>query len=135
MLLLDEVTEIDLVQKCAKGLRHIDKDDPLFAGHFPEEPIYPGAFVVETMGQLGLSLMYFCEHQTITIKAGVAPRRLRLLRIHQASFMAEVLPGDDLTVFAKLIDMNEFTVVGAGQILKGNIICALAIMEVYLVAQ
>jgi hypothetical protein len=46
--------------------------------------------------------------------------------------MAEVLPGDNLKVFAKLIDMNEFTVVGAGQIIRGDTVCALAIMEVYL---
>ena len=133
MLLLDAITEIDLAQGGARGLRRIAEDDPAFEGHFPGEPVYPGAFLLETMGQLGLSLMYFCEHQTITIKAGVAPRRLRLLKIHSAAFLAEVLPGDELTVLAKCLDMNEFTAIGAGQILKGGTVCAFAIMEVFLV--
>jgi 3-hydroxymyristoyl/3-hydroxydecanoyl-(acyl carrier protein) dehydratase len=55
------------------------------------------------------------------------------LKVHHALFLAEVLPGDELEVIAKLISADDYTAVCAGQLLKGESICAFAITEVYLV--
>jgi 3-hydroxymyristoyl/3-hydroxydecanoyl-(acyl carrier protein) dehydratase len=55
------------------------------------------------------------------------------LKVHHALFRAEVRPGDELTVLAKLLDADAYTVTCAGQIVRDGTICAVAVMEVYLV--
>ena len=132
-LLVDAITEIDLTGECIRGRRRIAPDDPVFVGHFPDEPIYPGVLQLETMGQLGLCLMYFNATGSTQVAEDAAPRRVRALKVHHALFLAEVLPGDELEVIAKLISADDYTAVCAGQLLKGEAICAFAITEVYFV--
>jgi 3-oxoacyl-(acyl-carrier-protein) synthase len=57
---------------------------------------------------------------------------VRILKIHHTVSLKEVKPGDDLTVLANAVESDEFTAVCAGQIIKGEAICAFAIMEVIL---
>ncbi len=132
-LLLDEITAIDHEQRCCRARRTIAPDDPGFEGHFPGEPLYPGALQVELIGQTGLALLDFLARGTWTISPEARPRRARALKIHHALFAAEVLPGDSLTVLAKALVDDELTSIFAGQLLRMDTICALAIVEVYYV--
>jgi 3-hydroxyacyl-[acyl-carrier-protein] dehydratase len=76
-LLVDTITEIDVTGECIRGRRRIAPDDPVFVGHFPGEPIYPGVLQLETMGQLGLCLMYFNATGSTHIAEDATPRRVR----------------------------------------------------------
>lgn len=132
-LLVDAITDIDLTGECIRGRRRIAPEDPVFVGHFPGEPIYPGVLQLETIGQLGLCLMYLNAMGSAQVAEDATPRRVRALKVHHAIFLAEVLPGDELEVIAKLISADDYTAVCAGQLLKGGAICAFAITEVYFV--
>ena len=46
---------------------------------------------------------------------------------------AEVGPGDELEVLVKLLDSDPYTVTCAGQLVRDGTICAVSVMEVYLV--
>ncbi len=124
-LFVDSIEAIDLQQAAIRGRRTISPDDPVFAGHFPDQPIYPGVLQIETMGQLGVCL-------AALTRGGYGSNGVRALKIHHAIFQSEVLPGDSLVVLARMLETNEYTAICAGQLLKSDgSVTALAVMEVY----
>jgi 3-hydroxymyristoyl/3-hydroxydecanoyl-(acyl carrier protein) dehydratase len=138
-LFVDRITAVDLEQRAIRGARRIDPADPIFVGHFPGAPIYPGVLQLETMGQLGICLAAFLARGEVDAPSGARPVDVRALHIHAATFQSEVLPGDELTVLATAIESDDFGAVCAGQILTRrdsmgpDAIASLAVMEVYFV--
>jgi 3-hydroxymyristoyl/3-hydroxydecanoyl-(acyl carrier protein) dehydratase len=132
-LFVDRITAIDLRVPAISGRRRIDPRDPIFAGHFPGAPLYPGVLQLETMGQLGICLAHLVTKGTHEVAPDLAPAAVRALKIHGAIFVAEVLPADELTILASLIESDAYGAVCAGQILKGDGVASFAVMEVYLV--
>jgi 3-hydroxymyristoyl/3-hydroxydecanoyl-(acyl carrier protein) dehydratase len=122
-LLVDRVVAVDVAESQIRGERLIHADDPVFPGHFPGQPVYPGVLLVEAIGQLGLCLLHLTD--------GRACGTMRATRIHHAVFLREVLPGQRIEIVAKRIRSDDFTAVCGGQILTDGVICAFAIMEVY----
>lgn len=130
MLMLDEITAIDLEQQCLRAQRLLRADDPGFAGHFPGEPVYPAFLQFEIAGQGGICLLDFIARGSTEIPATGRPRPVRLLRAYDARLMAEILPGDSITALTRVLDHDELTSVFAAQLLKGETICSTAILEV-----
>lgn len=129
MLLLDRIVAVDLEQGCVEARRTLRNNDPAFDGHFPDDPVYPGSFQVEMMGQLGLTLTWFLARQTTDIGEGTTPPMVRLIRIEGASFVSEARPGDELTVRARCLDDVGFTIHCAGQLCVGERIVSACTFE------
>ena len=132
-LLLDEITGLDRPARTARGRRVVDRSDPVFAGHFPARPIYPGVLQLEMAGQLGLCLLQLLAAGSAAAISGPAPRDARAVRVHAAQFHDPVLPGDDLTLVSRVVEQDDFTAVCAGQVWRGATLCSFGIMEVYFV--
>ena len=132
LLLVDRISEVDLEAQTLCAHRRVDPDDPVFAGHFPGAPVYPGALQVEAMGQASVCLHQLLELGRAEVHAEDRPQALRLLRVHHALFIAEARPGEELTLLSRRLESDSYTVVCAAQVLKQETICAMAIMEVFL---
>ena len=91
-LLVDRVTEL------AKGesvvaYKNVSISEPVFQGHFPDHPIYPGVMILEGMAQAGGILAFESMEMT---KEEAAQKVVYFMSIDKAKFRAPVRPGDKL---------------------------------------
>ena len=132
-LFVERITHVDLANLTIVGTRRIDPADPLFVGHFPGDPIYPGVLQVESMGQLGLCLFALARLGRTQVRPDDVPPPVRGLKIHHAIFLEAVRPGDEVRMLARSLDHGEYTGLAVGQLFRGDVPCCFAIMEVYFV--
>ena len=123
-LFVDRIDAVDRVGGHIAGHRRLDPDDPVFRGHFPGAPIYPGVLQVEMIGQLGLCLLAL---------GGTGTMHVRALKLHHATFLVPLAPGAELVVLAKALASDDTTALCAGQVICGDAIACVAAMEVYFV--
>lgn len=128
--LVDQICAINLQNQTIKATTTIAEDDPIFEGHFPGQPVYPGVFQIEMMGQVGLCLASFALWKTTEITQ-TKPIKGLFTRVHNAGFISQILPGDTLDILAQLVEFDEFLGIVAAQIVKDDQIIAHSISEVY----
>ena len=71
--LISSISLVNLEQKIIEVASFVNPSDPLFAGHFPGAPVYPGVLQIESMGQAGLCLAYFTKNNTTAIHDNSQP--------------------------------------------------------------
>jgi 3-hydroxymyristoyl/3-hydroxydecanoyl-(acyl carrier protein) dehydratase len=130
MLLLDSIDDLDFRQGLITGSRYMDPEDPVFSGHFPEYPVYPGSLEVEMIGQLGLCLYYFVMNETAVIGPSAEPVDLRATRVLGAQYTAPLLPESQALILAKKLDYDGFFGTALGQVVSGGKVCCTAVGEV-----
>ena len=79
-LLLDRVTEV-VKGEFIRGYKNITFNEPMFTGHFPEQPIMPGVLIVEAMAQAAGALVRLSqdgsEHGNLVFLASVDKTRFK----------------------------------------------------------
>lgn len=131
--LVDRVDSVSLTRQTIRGALALGADDPVFRGHFPGDPVYPGVLQVEAVGQLGLCLLHLVATGRAAVAADERPRAARITRIDHATFLAPVVPGHPVEIHAGLIDAGGLTSTAAGQLFQQGALCSTCILEVYLV--
>ena len=91
------------------------------------------ALQLETMAQLGLCIGSFVRRASVDVPLDLTPDNVRALKVHSAIFLSEILPGDDITILTKLVESDGYGALCAGQLMKGDAVASLVVMEVYLV--
>jgi len=94
LLLIDRITELEPM-KLARGYKNITANEPVFAGHFPGNPVLPGIYMIEALAQLG---------GTAILQPGDLSRKIPYLAgVDKVKFRRPVVPGDRLDMEARVV--------------------------------
>ena len=91
-LLVDRVTQFDS-GKTLTAIKNVTFNEPIFTGHFPQSPIFPGVLILEAMAQASALLAFksmggYPGEKTLYLLVG----------IDKARFKRQVVPGDQLVI-------------------------------------
>jgi 3-hydroxyacyl-[acyl-carrier-protein] dehydratase len=94
LLLVDRIVELEPGIR-AVGYKNITFNEPVFTGHFPGNPLFPGVYMIEAMAQLG---------GAVVLEPGEFSRKVPYLAgIDKAKFRRPVVPGDRLMMEVRLV--------------------------------
>jgi 3-hydroxyacyl-[acyl-carrier-protein] dehydratase len=130
ILYVDRLTGVDFERGIIAGERLLDPADPVFRGHFPGYPVYPGTYTVEMIGQLGLCLYHFLENKKTDIPPDARSLALRATRILGAVFQEPILPGQTVTLIAQKLEFDGFLATAVGQALVEDKVACVSVGEV-----
>lgn len=94
-LLIDRVLTFEK-DVSVTALKNVTANEPIFTGHFPQAPIFPGVLILEAMAQTAAMLAFksqggYPSEKTLYLLVG----------IDDARFKQQVIPGDQLHIEAK----------------------------------
>ncbi len=92
-LLVDRITALE-PKKFIEGYKNVSISEPVFQGHFPDHPIYPGVMIIEGMAQAGGVLAF--ESMSKIDQAATQNKVVYFMSIDKAKFRKPVVPGDRL---------------------------------------
>ena len=94
-LFVDRIVEVSGTK--IKTTKEIRLDEPVFEGHYPGQPIMPGALICESIFQTGAILLS-------KMMGGITGGVPVLTRINNAKFKSIVKPGSVLDIEAELVE-------------------------------
>ncbi len=94
-LWLDEITELTDKRICAK--KFLPSDLPVFSGHYPQFPVFPGVLLLEAAMQAGAVMI----SKVAVLEPGKVPVATR---INNVKFRRMVRPGETLDIEVELTD-------------------------------
>jgi 3-hydroxyacyl-[acyl-carrier-protein] dehydratase len=101
-LMIDRIIKIhkeegNPVGSWIEGIKNVTFNEPLFQGHFPDYPVFPGVMTLEAMAQLGAILVYhFAPGTREEFNAF-------LTGIDGVRFRAPITPGDTVKIKMSII--------------------------------
>jgi 3-hydroxyacyl-[acyl-carrier-protein] dehydratase len=96
-LMVDRIVNIN-GDDSAIGIKNVSFNEPLFQGHFPGKPVFPGVLIIEAMAQAaGAIVMAHEEH------AGSGKKIVLMLTIDRAKFRKPAGPGDRIELHIRKI--------------------------------
>jgi 3-hydroxyacyl-[acyl-carrier-protein] dehydratase len=108
---------VDRVEKMEEGkniiaYKNVSISEPVFEGHFPGHPIYPGVMILEGMAQAGgilaLKSSGFSEEE-------LKNKVIYFMSIDKAKFRNPVKPGDKLEYRIEVIKLRKNLIVLDGK--------------------
>jgi 3-hydroxyacyl-[acyl-carrier-protein] dehydratase len=97
-LFVDRIVEVG--ENKIKTEKEIRPDEPVFQGHYPGQPIMPGALICESIFQTGAILLSKIMQASPEMSQGIPV----LTRINNAKFKNIVRPGEKLDIEAEVVE-------------------------------
>ncbi|MGA2744245.1 MAG: 3-hydroxyacyl-ACP dehydratase FabZ [Candidatus Sulfotelmatobacter sp.] len=116
-LWIDRVEELEPGVRCVT-VKFVEPADPIFAGHFPANPILPGVFLIEAVAQTAGVMLGSAGPQP---GAGVA----LLAAVNRFKFLKPVRPGKELRIETKkLTEVGGMAYIGGTVWVDGEIVAS-----------
>ncbi len=96
-VMIDRVTAF-VPRESLSAYKNITYNEPVFTGHFPQSPVFPGVLILEAFAQASALLAFksmggYPSERTLYLLAG----------IDSARFKRQVIPGDKLVLDVTLL--------------------------------
>ena len=121
-LLLDRVTALDAAGGTVVARYDLGRAAAVLAGHFPGQPVWPGCWQAEAIGQAGLVFVL------ATATPGQPVAAVSLTGILGARFLKAVRPPADVEIVARVMEDGLFRIV-VGQCLVDGDVCSVAALS------
>ncbi len=110
--LIDRIVALDVDGRTVQAHAKVPQTSTIFEGHFPGHPLMPGVLLIESMAQTsGWLIIGLTKFERMPFLAAV----------REAKFRAPVLPGQDLTLAARVIhEGSGFTITKAAVEAEGK---------------
>ncbi len=125
-LLIDRVVAFE-ENRSVTTLKTISANEPVFQGHFPGRPIFPGVLIIENMAQSACFLLVRSCGELQKDKV------YYLGRVRKAAFLKPVTPGDQLLTSVTIERtlgssalVNAVSMVGDVVVAKGELLFAIS---------
>ncbi|MEO0348221.1 MAG: 3-hydroxyacyl-ACP dehydratase FabZ [Pseudomonadota bacterium] len=88
------IDKIEIVETGVKGIgyKNVTINEPFFQGHFPDNPIFPGVLIIESMGQIAGCVVIDAFEEVAEVS------HVYFMSADNVKFRKPVLPGDTLAV-------------------------------------
>ncbi len=128
-LLVDKITDMQEGENIT-GYKNVSISEPVFEGHFPGHPIYPGVMILEGMAQAGgilaLKSAGFDEEE-------LKNKVIYFMSIDKAKFRNPVRPGDRLEYRIEIIKLRKNLIVLDGKAYVDDILVSEAELKAMVV--
>ncbi len=96
MLLVDRIVDYD--DESLTALKTVTINEPVFQGHFPHYPVFPGVLILESMVQASAIMA------SLSLGAKASDNRVYLFAgIDNARFKKQVIPGDCIEIKTRTV--------------------------------
>ncbi|AOT07544.1 3-hydroxyacyl-ACP dehydratase FabZ [Pseudoalteromonas luteoviolacea] len=122
MLLVDKVID-HKPGEYLHAVKNVTANEPIFTGHFPDQPIFPGVMILEALAQ-ATGLLGFK-----TVENRSENELYLFAAIDNARFKQPVVPGDTMHLHVQFVKerRNIWKFSGEAKV-DGNVVCSAEIM-------
>ncbi|WP_440055743.1 3-hydroxyacyl-ACP dehydratase FabZ [Pseudoalteromonas sp. T1lg65] len=122
MLLVDKVVDYK-AGEYLHAIKNVTANEPIFTGHFPGQPIFPGVLILESLAQ-ATGLLGFK-----TVENRSDNELYLFAAIDNARFKQPVMPGDTMHLHVEFVKerRNIWKFQGEAKV-DGNIVCSAELM-------
>lgn len=87
-LMIDRIVDIE-GDDSAVGIKNVTYNEPIFEGHFPGKPVFPGVLIIEAMAQTAGAIVMAHDAEV-----GDGKKIVLMLTVDKAKFRKPAGPGD-----------------------------------------